>query len=82
MKKLVNTNIIVGAGALSIKKLMQSPIKLEAQVTRTEINIINSNLFVNKNAIEPGAIIRPIDSIIPTADKVATIVKEIMASKL
>lgn len=40
------------------------------------------NLFVSKKAIAPGAINKPIDSIIPTADRVATIVTDTIARKL
>ena len=39
-----------------------------------------SNLFVIRKEIAPGAMRRPIDRIIPTDDKVATMVKEIKAN--
>ena len=57
--------IIVGAGALSIKKLKYTPKKLEINVTNNAINIIILNCFVIKNAIAPGVMRRPIDKTIP-----------------
>jgi hypothetical protein len=80
MKKAVSMRIIVGAGALSIKKLRYIPEKPDTRVTLTAINSIVLKLFVSRNAMAPGAINRPIDNIIPTADRVATMVREIAAS--
>ena len=82
MKKPVNISMIVGAGALSIKKLRKMPKKPEIMVTITAIINIFSNRLVSKNAIAPGAINRPIDRMMPTAERVATIVSDIIASKL
>ena len=80
MKKAVSMRIIVGAGALSMKKLKYIPEKLDTRVTLTAINSIVLKRVVSRNAIAPGTIKRPIDNIIPTADRVATMVREIVAS--
>ena len=58
------------------------PKKPEIIVTITAIINIFSNRLVSKNAIAPGAIKRPIDRMMPTAERVATIVSDIIASKL
>ena len=78
MKMIVKIKMIVGAGALSIKKLMYTPNIPENTVTPIAIGNMRLNWFVNKNAIAPGAINKPIDRIIPTAESVATIVSEII----
>jgi len=53
----------------------------DTNVTATAIINIRSNRFVSRKAIAPGAISRPIDRMIPTAESVATIVREINVSK-
>ena len=47
------------------------------EVIKIDKIIIWSNFFVNKNTIAPGVISKPIESIIPTEDKVATTVIEV-----
>ena len=51
-------------------------------MTRTEIYSIVLKLRVARKAIDPGATNKPIDRIIPTDDKVATIVNEIKISNV
>ena len=82
MKIIVKTKITVGAGALSIQKLEYIPINIAINETNTEIIIIFLNLLFIKKAIAPGAIIKEIERINPSAFKVATMVSDIEASKL
>ena len=72
----VRTKIIVGAGALLRKKLTYNPKSIENIHIRTEAHSIVENLRAIINAIAPGAISKPIASIIPTAESVAIIVNE------
>ena len=72
--------MIVGAGALSIKKLAYVPSSIDAIDTITETHSIVENLRMNKNAMAPGPISKPIARIRPAADSVATMVSESAAS--
>ena len=80
MKTNVRTKTIVGAGALSRKKLIQIPKKEDKTVTKTEVDNMQVKSRVDKKAMDPGAINKPIERMIPTDDKVATIVNEIKIS--
>ena len=65
---------IVGAGALSIKKLKYTPEIAQKIFIMIEIITISLNWLVIKCAIAPGAISAAITKIIPTAFKAPTIV--------
>ena len=70
----MNITTIVGAGALSIKKLKYTPEIAQRILVVMEIIIISLNWLVIKCAIAPGAIRAAITKIIPTAFKAPTIV--------
>ena len=72
----------MGAGALLIKKLKYTPIKLDKIVINSATCNILKNCLVIKKAIAPGAIRRPMDKIIPETESVATIVRESIARRL
>ena len=73
-KVIVSITTIVGAGALSIKKLKYTPEIAQRILVVIEITIISLNWLVIKCAIAPGAISAAITKIIPTAFKAPTIV--------
>ena len=73
-KVIVSITTIVGAGALSIKKLKYTPEIAQRILVVIEITIISLNWLVIKCAIAPGAIRAAITKIIPTAFKAPTIV--------
>ncbi len=85
MNTKINTpviiNMMVGAGALSRKKLIYVPNNVLAMLTPTATINMLENLRVTKNAIAPGAINNPIARIMPVAASVATIVSDNAASK-
>ena len=70
----VSITTIVGAGALSIKKLKYTPEIAQRILVVIEIITISLNWLVSKCAIAPGAISAAITKIIPTAFKAPTIV--------
>ena len=73
-KVMVSITTIVGAGALSIKKLKYTPKIAQKILVVIEIITISLNWLVNKCAIAPGAISAAMTKIIPTAFKAPTIV--------
>ena len=73
-KVIVSITTIVGAGALSIKKLKYTPEVAQKVLIMIEILTISLNWLVIKCAIAPGAISAAITKIIPTAFKAPTIV--------
>ena len=73
---IVISTIIVGAGALSMKKLKSTPSKEQEEDISKATSTIISNLSVNKSAVAPGAISIAITRIIPTAFKAPTIVSD------
>ena len=70
----MSINTIVGAGALSIKKLKYTPEIAQRILVVIEIITISLNWLLIKCAIAPGAISAAITKIIPTAFKAPTIV--------
>jgi hypothetical protein len=78
--RIVKTNIIVGAGALSIKKLKYVPKNIENTQIKTDMISILENCLVSRKAIAPGAIIKPTAKIKPVAERVITTVTEIIES--
>ena len=70
----VRTKMIVGAGALSRKKLTYDPKSIENIHIKTEAHSIVEKRRTRRNALAPGAISNPIASIRPTEESVATIV--------
>ena len=71
---------MVGAGALSRKKLRYVPENIAPQQTITETQSIVENFRTSRKAIAPGAINNPIARTKPTAERVATIVSDKAAS--
>ena len=72
----MSNRIIVGAGALSMKKLRYKPPNIENIFTKTEISSIELSRFDNRKAIAPGIMNKPIAKIKPTAFKVAMIARD------
>ena len=73
--------MMVGAGALSMKKLRYVPRSMDAMHTPTAVSIMALKLRTTRNAIAPGAIRRPMARIRPAAVSVATMVSESAASR-
>ena len=77
----VNTSTIVGAGALSKKKLKYVPESIEIIHMMTENQSIVAKLRATRKAIAPGAISRPTAKIRPVAANVVIIVIERMVNR-
>ena len=71
---------MVGAGALSIQKLIQTPARQEISETAEATASMACIRRVTRKAMAPGAISRPTAKMIPTAVSMATTVSEIAAS--
>ena len=67
---------IVGAGALSIKKLRYTPKQDAPTAIRTDVKSIGPNRFVRRNAMAPGAISIAIVRMMPVAFNAPTIVRD------
>ena len=80
MNKIVITKTIVGAGALSKKKLIEVPNSIEELHIITDTHSIVENFRTNRNDIAPGAINKLIAKIRPAADSMAMIVSESAAN--
>jgi len=68
--------MIVGAGALSRKKLIYVPNIIEKIHITVDRQSIIENLRTKRKAVAPGAITNPIAKIRPAADNIAIIVNE------
>ena len=73
--------IMVGAGALSMKKLKYTPRKALSSDIHKASNTMLWKRRVSKNAVAPGAISIAITKIIPTALSAATIANDSNESK-
>ena len=79
MKTVVITSTMVGAGALSMKKLRYTPRNEAETATRTEVRSIRPKRLVSKNAMAPGAIRRAMVRMMPVAFNAPTMVKDSIA---